>query len=356
MFDIRFPHLGITIQHLKNSIDIIPGFPITFYGLIIGLAVVIALFIVWSDARRRGQKEDLYTDFAIFGIIFGLIGSRLYYVLFQWDYYSMYPAEILNIRGGGLAIYGAVIAAFATLIVYCKVKKQSFFSMADTLVLGLILAQAMGRWGNFFNCEAFGGYTDSLFAMQIRLGLVSSGMVDDNVLSHLVYEGSTAYIQVHPTFLYESAWNLALFILLMIRRHHKKFDGELMWLYVGGYGFGRMLIEGLRTDSLMISGTNIRVSQLVAALCFAAGVVMLFIGYKKAAKKKAEEADETGEKPKEDAAGAEAEEEAAEAGEEPEEDAAEAEEAKAAETGEEPEEDAAGAEAEEEAAETEAKS
>ena len=154
--------------------------------------------------------------------------------------------QIFNLRGGGLAIYGGVIAAVITLTVYCKVKKQSFFSMADTGVLGLILGQAIGRWGNFFNAEAFGGYTDSLFALRYKLDIVGAGMLNDDVLSHAM-----------------------------------EIDGEVFFIYLGGYGLGRMIIESLRTDSLLLPNTNIAVSQLLAGLCFVVSIVCITVGRKR---------------------------------------------------------------------------
>ncbi|EGG92589.1 hypothetical protein HMPREF0491_01297 [Lachnospiraceae oral taxon 107 str. F0167] len=146
--DVSFPHLGIYIKNLVNHIDVF-GFSIAFYGIIIGLGMLAGINIACSDAKRRGQNPDLYLDFAMYAIVLSIIGARIYYVVFEWDMYKDDLLQIFNLRGGGLAIYGGVIAAVITLTVYCKVKKQSFFSMADTGVLGLILGQAIGRWGNF---------------------------------------------------------------------------------------------------------------------------------------------------------------------------------------------------------------
>ena len=175
--DIRFVHLGITINHLKSSISVF-GFRIAFYGIIIGIGMLAGLWIAQSDAKRRGQDPELYLDFALYAIICSIIGARLYYVIFEWDYYKNNLLQIFNLRAGGLAIYGGVIAGTITMIVYTRMKKVSFFSMADTGVLGLVTGQIIGRWGNFFNCEAFGGYTDSLLAMRIRRALVNDDIQD----------------------------------------------------------------------------------------------------------------------------------------------------------------------------------
>jgi prolipoprotein diacylglyceryl transferase len=278
--DVSFPHLGIYIKHLVNHIDIF-GFRIAFYGIIIALGMLAGINLACADAKRRGQNPEVYLDFAMYAIIFSIIGARTYYVIFEWDMYKNDLLQIFNLRGGGLAIYGGVIAAVITLIVFTKVKKQSFFSMADSGVLGLILGQIIGRWGNFFNAEAFGGYTDSLFALRYRLDIVGTGMLNNDVLSHAVETDGVKYIQVHPTFLYESCWNLALLIFMLWYRKRKKFDGEVFFIYLGGYGLGRMIIEGLRTDSLLLPHTNIAVSQLLAGICFVVSIICIIIGRKR---------------------------------------------------------------------------
>jgi len=278
--DVSFPHLGIYIKHLVNHIDIF-GFRIAFYGIIIALGMLAGINMACADAKRRGQNPELYLDFAMYAIIFSIIGARTYYVIFEWDMYKNDLLQIFNLRGGGLAIYGGVIAAVITLIVFTKVKKQSFFSMADSGVLGLILGQIIGRWGNFFNAEAFGGYTDSLFALRYRLDIVGTGMLNNDVLSHVMETDGVKYIQVHPTFLYESCWNLALLIFMLWYRKRKKFDGEVFFIYLGGYGLGRMIIEGLRTDSLLLPHTNIAVSQLLAGICFVVSIICVIIGRKR---------------------------------------------------------------------------
>lgn len=272
MYDVGFPHLGIYIEHLKNSINI-GNFSIAFYGMIIGLGIIVGLLLTWKEARRTGQSEDLYTDFIIWGIIAGVVGARLYYVLFEWDYYKDNLLEIFNLRSGGLAIYGTVIGGVVALIIFCKVKKQSFFQMVDTLIPQLALAQALGRWGNFFNMEAFGGYTDCLIAMQLKLEKVSAGMLGGDVLDHIVTVNGTEYIQVLPTFLIESTWCLMMFIVLLIVQRKKHFHGAGLCIYAGLYGLERAILEGFRTDSLMLGNTGIRVSQALSMLIVIGAVV-----------------------------------------------------------------------------------
>lgn len=272
MFDVGFPHLGIYIEKLQNCITI-GNFSIAFYGLIIGAAIIAGLLLTWKEARRTGQKEDDYTDSIIWVVIVGVIGARLYYVAFQWDYYKDNLLEILNTRGGGLAIYGGVIFGIAALIVFCLVKKKNFFLMIDTLIPQLALGQAMGRWGNFFNMEAFGKYTDGLLAMQLRLEKVNPLMVGADHLEHLITINGVDYIQVMPTFFIESMWCFLLFAFLLWMQRHKKFHGEVLCFYLGLYGLERCIVEGLRTDSLMIGNTGIRVSQAVAAACIVGSII-----------------------------------------------------------------------------------
>ena len=277
--DIRFVHLGITINHLKSSISVF-GFRIAFYGIIIGIGMLAGLWIAQSDAKRRGQDPELYLDFALYAIIYSIIGARLYYVIFEWDYYKNNLLQIFNLRAGGLAIYGGVIAGTITMIVYTRMKKVSFFSMADTGVLGLVTGQIIGRWGNFFNCEAFGGYTDSLLAMRIRRALVNDNMLNADVLSHKIVENGVEYIQVHPTFFYESCWNLCLLLFMLWFRRYKKYDGQMLWIYLLGYGIGRFWIESLRTDQLILFGTGLPVSQALSlVLILVAAGNLIWRGY-----------------------------------------------------------------------------
>lgn len=282
-YDLRFVHLGITIQHLQNHITIF-GFSIAFYGIIIGIGMLLGITLAARDAERRGIGEDTVYDFALLGIVCGVIGARLYYVFFRWDNYRGNLLEILNLRAGGLAIYGGVIGGILSLIFYCKRKKQNFLNLADSSILGVLVGQILGRWGNFFNAEAFGRYTDSLFAMQLRRDIVNPIMINSALLQHLVRVNGVDYIQVHPTFLYESVWNLCLLLFLLWYRPKKRFTGEMFFLYLGGYGLGRVWIEGLRTDSLLLPGTGIAVSQALAGVCVLVALLCILAGRRLAAR------------------------------------------------------------------------
>ena len=265
--DIAFPHLHIYLQNVPKTFSVF-GFQIAFYGLIIGIGVMLGVLMAVHEAKVSGQNPDIYWDFAIYAIIFSILGARIYYVVFAWDTYKDNLLSIFNIRGGGLAIYGAVIGAFLTAGIYCYIKKVSFLQLCDTGVMGLILGQIIGRWGNFMNREAFGQYTDSLLAMRLPVEAVRPWDISESISANMA--AGTNYIQVHPTFLYESFWNLLILGLLLLYRKHKKFQGEVTLLYLGGYGLGRCWIEGLRTDQLLIPHTQVAVSQVLA------GVLVVF--------------------------------------------------------------------------------
>ena len=269
--DIAFPHLNIYLNNVPKTFSVF-GFEVAYYGLIIGIAVLLGVLLAVHQAKVTGQDPDLYWDFALYAIVFSIIGARVYYVVFSWDNYKDDLLSIFNTRGGGLAIYGAVIGAFLTAFIYCRVKKVSFLRLCDTGVVGLILGQVIGRWGNFMNREAFGEYTDNLFAMRLPIDAVRQHEITETMWAH-VTEGVN-YIQVHPTFLYESMWNLVLLCLLLLYWKHKKVEGEIAILYFGGYGLGRCMIEGLRTDQLLLPHTNLAVSQILAGILVVFAIVV----------------------------------------------------------------------------------
>ena len=281
---IIFPNLGISIGYFPSTITLFGKFSIAFYGLLIAIGMVLAVVVAMAWAKKTHQDTDDYVDLAIAVIVFGIIGARIYYVLFTLDYYLANPAQIINIRGGGLAIYGGVIGGIIAGFVVCKVKKIRFLRVFDTIVPGLALAQAIGRWGNFFNREAFGEYTNSLFAMQIKYDEVG-GVVTDLMKKNMVTINGVQYIQVAPTFLYECALCLLIFILIVIFRRFQQYNGEAALWYLGAYALGRAWIEGMRTDSLMVWNTDIAVSQLLSVAVFAGAFVLLIINRIRLARK-----------------------------------------------------------------------
>lgn len=260
MNPIVFPGLGLEF-HIQRVAFSLFGKDVYWYGVIIALGFLIAVTYCYRQSPLYGVKKDDVIDFILFAAPGGIIGARIYYVLFYPALYhnpdgSFNWGEAVAIWDGGLAIYGGIIAGILILLVFCKVKKIKFLAFADLGSFGLFIGQTAGRWGNFCNQEAYGGPT----SLPWRMGLTVAG----------------EYIEVHPTFLYESVWNLAgLAIAHFLLRKRRKFDGEVFLFYLSWYGLGRMWIEGLRTDSLYLFGTGVRVSQLIALLSFvAAGAVL----------------------------------------------------------------------------------
>lgn len=269
--DISFPHLGIEIANLGTGITIF-GFKIAFYGMTMALGMLMGLLIARWQAKRTGQNPDLYSDFALYAIIFSVIGARLYYVIFSFDNYKDNLWQIFNTRGGGMALYGSVIGGVLTAIFFARKRKYSLPLLIDTSVVGLILGQIIGRWGNFFNREAFGDYTDSLLAMRLKVSDVASSSISENLRNNIIVQGGIKYIQVHPTFLYELLWNIVVLIIIILYTKHKKFDGELFIIYLVGYGLGRAWIEGLRTDQLLFFSTHVAVSQVLSGILVVGGI------------------------------------------------------------------------------------
>ena len=280
-YDISFPNLGIYLDHVGKSISIF-GFEIAYYGIIIGSSMLIGFLWAFHDAKKSGQNPDDYLDLGLAGIICGIIGARIYYVIFSWDMYKDNLLNVFNLREGGLAIYGGVIGAVLAVLVGTKMKKMKVGVVFDMMAVLILNGQMLGRWGNFFNREVFGDYTDSLLAMRLPLDAVRPRDVSELMLQNMVEIGGVSYIQVEPTFLYESLWCAALLVLLVLYRKHKKYDGEIFLLYMFGYGLGRFWIEGIRTDQLLLPGIGFPVSQLLAAvIVMVTAALMVWIRMKK---------------------------------------------------------------------------
>ena len=288
---IEFPGLGLSLNPPVGFN--IGSFEVRFYGLIIALGLILAVVYALSRKEQFGISEDDLMDGVLWIAPFAIVCARLYYCAFEWDMYKDNPISILYIWEGGLAIYGAVIGAAIGVIIHCKlIKKISVLAVLDLVSLGFMIGQMLGRWGNFFNREAHGGVTDSF----LRMGLIHPEL------------GIGEYY--HPTFLYESLWNLVGFILIHFLSKKRKYDGQVALYYVAWYGLGRALIEGLRTDSLWWG--NFRVSQVLAAgSCLIAVVLLILLAFrphdpanlfvnKVAAKKAAEQMQEAAEEANEE--------------------------------------------------------
>ena len=268
---VAFPNLGIYIKNLPDGFEIF-GVTIKLYGVFIAIGVVIALTLISRLADTSGQDGDSYYDMAVVTLLCGIIGARLYFVIFEWELYKDAPLSVFNIREGGLAIYGGIIGGVIAIILYCKKKKYNTWQRLDTIFPGVLVGQILGRFGNFTNREVFGGYSNGLFAMRLPVNAVRARDITPELAEHIA-EGSN-YIQVHPTFLYESFCNLVLLILILVFGKKKAFEGEVLLWYMAGYGLIRFVIEGIRTDRLLIPGTGIAVSQALSLALILSAVIL----------------------------------------------------------------------------------
>ena len=264
MIKVSFPGLGIDSFDLNPiAFTLFDKVKVHWYGIIITLGIILAFsYCAWRAKQAAIIFDDLL-DMTIFAVIFGIIGARLYYVLTSLDEYDSFY-KMIAIWEGGLAIYGGLIAGGLTIFFVCKYKKINFMKVADSAAPGVMIAQALGRWGNFFNGDAYGEeLLEGSPLYFIRMGLVPN------------MESSTRMHYFHPTFLYESLWNILGFVIINLIYKKKKFDGQIFYMYIAWYGFGRMLIEGLRTDSLYVGA--FRISQVVGFICFVVGTLMLVL-------------------------------------------------------------------------------
>ena len=257
---ISFPGLGIGEFEINRTAFSFKNISITWYGMIICLGIILAFSYFCYRAKKEGLDFDTMLDYALITVPTAIIGARLYYIIFNPEGYdTLY--EIIAIWNGGIAIYGGIIGGAVAVFLVSKFKKKNFFTIADSLMPGVMLGQLIGRWGNFMNGEAFGGETTLPWRMRL-----CNKLTDYQVK------------EVHPTFLYESLWNLLGFILINVLYKHRKFRGEVLFWYLYWYGLGRFFIENLRTDSLYLGNTNIRVSALLGLVCFIVALPVIIIG------------------------------------------------------------------------------
>lgn len=264
---IRFPKLGLGFDYVPKSFQVF-GFEITIYGILIAVGMILGISFVVLEAKRSNQNQDKYLDMIILSLAAAVVGARLSYVGLNWTLYRGNPMEIFNLRGGGIWFYGGLLGGILAAALFCRISNLPFWQMADTAVMGILIGQAVGRWGNFFNRESFGEYTDGIFAMQLPISAVRSGEVTELMRENLISEGGISYIQVSPVFLYESLWCLLLFLILLAVKRRKKFHGEIFMLYLAGYGLGRFFFEWIRTDKILIPGTKVGIGIVISAALF----------------------------------------------------------------------------------------
>ena len=276
---ITFPNLGIEIDPSPVAFTVF-GKDIYWYGIIIAAGFLLAVFYMLARAKDFGITQDDVLDMILWAVPISVICARLYYCIFYWELYADDPISILYIWEGGLAIYGSIIGACIAVVIYSRKKKQNFSLLMDTASMSIVFGQIMGRWGNFFNREAFGDYTNNLFAMQLPVSAVRANEITQKMWDHVVTVNGVEYIQVHPTFLYESLWNVGVLLFLFWFRKRKKFNGEVFLMYLIGYGLGRIWIEGLRTDQLLLPVVGLPVSQLLSG-CLVVGCTILVVWKRK---------------------------------------------------------------------------
>ena len=281
---IEFPNLGITIE-MSDRIALFGEASIAVNSILLGIAIVAGFFVVCWQAVRTGQDRELYLDFALYVIPISLLGARLYYVIFSLGRLPADPIQLIELKEGRLAIYGAVLAGIVTAFFYSSLKRLDFWRLADTVCVGLLTGQIIGRFGDFFARRSFGGYTDGRLAMRLGIHDVLAGrglvgpsdtaisVVSEEMIRQSELGGYPGYIQVHPIFLYEAVWNFLLLVFLLAITKHKHFEGELFLVYVIVYSFGRLWLEGMRTDPLYVWGPEVPVSQVVAALLIGLGLL-----------------------------------------------------------------------------------
>ncbi|WP_332236635.1 prolipoprotein diacylglyceryl transferase [Sporolactobacillus sp. KGMB 08714] len=254
--------MNLSIQPLNRVAVGLGPIHIYWYGIIIACGALLGLLLAMKEGRKRGLPKDLFVDLILFAAPIAILCARIYYVAFEWNYYSGHPSEIIAVWDGGIAIHGALIGAVATALVFCKVRRVPFWKVADIAAPSVILGQAIGRWGNFMNQEAHGGPTTRLFLENLHL---------PNFIINQMYINGTYYV---PTFLYESVWDFLGFILLIILRRANLGRGELFLTYLIWYSVGRFYIEGLRTDSLMLTG-SLRIAQVVSILLIVLCIILI---------------------------------------------------------------------------------
>ena len=267
MYHVSFPGLGINDLEINRVAFSIGSFEVYWYGIVIATGLMLAVIYAYVNADRFGVDRSKMFDCIIVGIITAVIGARLYYVLSEWDNYAGDFGAIISIRDGGIAIYGAIIGALVGGLTMAKIRKQPFLPLLDITMIGFLIGQSLGRWGNFFNQEAYGCQTDTLFRM-----ISENTYIDGEIAA------------VHPCFLYESVWCALGFVFLHIfNRKFQKYHGQIFYLYLVWYGFERMIVEGLRTDSLYwtLFGVTFRASQVLSAILFVTGIVLLIVNRKK---------------------------------------------------------------------------
>ena len=272
--DIQFVNLGVSFRHLPAGISI-GGITISSFFVLVLCGIVTGCRMSRHIARNNGENPSDYLTLTVLGVLFGAAGAHLFYVILNWERFQSHPLQILQLDGGGMEFYGALGAGVLADFLWCLLRRRSFGKVSDTAAFGLLLAQTIGEWGNFFSCQAFGGYTNRLFAMRISASDVRPDQITRELADHIVTVRGSDYIQVHPLFFYRSLWLLILLLVCLAFRGRRRWDGEIFCWYLAGYGSCRLLTEGLAAAPIVLPGTGIPAAQMIAAVTTVLALLIL---------------------------------------------------------------------------------
>lgn len=275
---INFPNLGIHWENVGQKITFL-GLDITYYGIIVGVSILLGVLLTLWLADRTGQDVEEYLNLSIYLIVAGVVGARIYYLLFAFGEYKGHFLKIFNLRAGGFALYGAIIAGVIMIAFFSAHRGLAAWKVLDTVVPAMLIGQILGRFGNFLNREAFGEYTNGLFAMQLPVDAVRVADVTEKMREHMQKVDGVSVIQVSPTALYEAVWCLLLLIVILNYRKYETYKGEIFLIYIIGYGIGRFVFEGMRVDKLRTWIFHLPVSQIVAAVSVIMAGLLLYFNY-----------------------------------------------------------------------------
>lgn len=271
---ILFPNIGLTFEHVKTGIPFW-GFEISFFGILLGVALLLGIGVVLLEVYNTRQNLDEYLNLSIMTVIVALVGARLYYVIFSWENYRKSVFDIVLLRKGGMSFYGALLAGLCMVLIYASIHKTSAGRILDTSCVGIAAGQIVCSFCGFFSREGFGDYTEGLFAMQISLESISYQTVTENMRKHIELIDGERFVQVEPLFLVGFIWSIVVLMSILLYKYRKKFEGELFLIYLLIYSFGNFWLESVRADALMIQGLNWKVDQVVSGIVFLVALISI---------------------------------------------------------------------------------
>lgn len=276
---IQFPNLGLHFGSVGYGISVL-GIEISYYGILLALAILVGMGVILMEARYTGQHPEDYLEMAIFALPASILGARVYYVLFSGATYTHSLGRMFKFWEGGYAFYGALFAALFIIVIFAKVRQMWTAEVLDTLTLGLVIGQGIASWGSYFNREGFGEYTEGMFSMLLPIDALRIVDVTDKMRNHISEIDGLCFVQVNPLFFYHFVLCVVLFVVLLVRRQSKEYDGEIFWMYMAAESLFRIWMEGVRTDALCLPFTGIHVSRIVAIFLFLISVAALVYNHR----------------------------------------------------------------------------